>query len=26
VRVYAEARSQNGLEELIAAAKQWIFD
>src|SRR5438067_13178454 len=26
VRVYAEARTQDGLEKLIAAAKQWIFE
>lgn len=26
VRVYAEARTQNGLEKLVAAAKQWIFE
>jgi phosphoglucomutase len=26
VRVYAEAGSQEGLEKLIAAAKQWIFE
>ena len=26
VRVYAEARSESGLEKLSAAAKQWIFD
>lgn len=26
VRVYAEARTQDGLEKLIAAAKKWVFD
>jgi alpha-D-glucose phosphate-specific phosphoglucomutase len=26
VRVYSEARSQDGLEKLSAAAKQWIFE
>jgi alpha-D-glucose phosphate-specific phosphoglucomutase len=26
VRVYAEARSEDGLEKLSAAAKQWIFE
>ena len=26
VRVYSEARSERGLEQLSAAAKQWIFD
>jgi phosphoglucomutase len=26
VRVYSEARSEQGLEKLSAAAKQWIFD
>jgi phosphoglucomutase len=26
VRVYSEARSQQGLEKLSAAAKQWIFE
>jgi phosphoglucomutase len=26
VRVYAEARTQDGLEKLIVAAKQWILD
>jgi phosphoglucomutase len=26
VRVYTEARSQQGLETLSAAAKQWIFE
>jgi len=26
VRVYSEARSEDGLEELSAAAKRWIFE
>jgi hypothetical protein len=26
VRVYSEARSEDGLEKLSAAAKQWIFE
>jgi len=26
VRVYAEARSEDGLKKLGAAAKQWIFE
>lgn len=26
VRVYSEARTENGLEKLSAAAKQWIFE
>jgi len=26
VRVYAEARSADGLQKLIAAAEQWVFE
>jgi phosphoglucomutase len=26
VRVYSEARNQEGLEKLSSAAKQWIFE